>query len=252
MQASAERKEGEVEEEVKGVVVGTDVNEAEEAPTVLSGVQIGPDADQLEEEQADESMGLELGDSVEIHSNRADIETVKGLIYYIDETRISILEEGKSRKLVVFDMEPNEEGIPTFLEEYELTGIDIKEKRLLPSFVAQRGMSKDMQVETFTADGEAAAVYTITNVDEENDTVELTNAADEVLKIDFAFKGIPKDRSEVPFDVLRVIEPATKEEAVIPNEAAEGELEEEFLDFEFFVVSAALFLALKTRGWSFA
>ena len=234
MQTSDERKEGEVEE-VTGIVVGTDVNEAEEkedSPVVQSGVQIGPGADQVEEEQTDESMGLELGDSVEIYSNRADIETVKGLIYYIDETRISILEEGKSRKLVVFDMEPDENGVPSFLEEYELTGIDIKEKRLLPSFVAQRGMSKGMQVETFTAEGEAIATYTITDVDEENDTAKLTDTAGEELSLNFAFKGIPKDRSEIPFDVLRVIEPPPKEEAVIPNEAAPGELEE-FLDFEF-------------------
>jgi len=59
MQTSDERKEAEVEE-VAGVVVGTDVNEAEEeAPTVLSGVQIGPGAEQAKEEQAEESMGLD-------------------------------------------------------------------------------------------------------------------------------------------------------------------------------------------------
>jgi hypothetical protein len=232
MQTSDERKEAEVEE-VAGVVVGTDVTgeESKEKAVNDTGVQIGPGGEEVKEEQLDENVGLELGDFIEVHSNRADIETVKGLIYYIDETRISILEEGKSRKLVVFNMEPDEDGVPSFLEEYELTGIDIKEKRLLPSFVAQRGMAKDLQVETFDEEGEALATYVIKTVDEERDTAVFVDTAGEELTLDFAFKGIPKDRSVAPFDVLRVIEPP-KLEPTVPNEAAQGEVEE-MLEFEF-------------------
>lgn len=231
METSGERKELE-EEDVAGVEVGTNVEEvaAADAPdeALDSGVKIASE----QKDESDEVVGLELGDLVEFHSNRADIETVKGRIYYIDETRVSILEEGKSRKLTVFDMETDEDGEVVFLPEYELTEVEIKEKRLLPSFVAQRDMAKDMQVETFTADGDALTTYTIKTVDEVKDTATLVDEAGEELVLAFEFKGIPRDRSVAPFDVLRVIEPPKLEPAV-PNEAALGEIQEDILEFEF-------------------
>jgi hypothetical protein len=228
-----EPEEGQYED-VAGVVVGTDIDETEagSGEQTNEGVQIGPGAAEVQEQLADENAGLELGDFIEIHSNRADIETVRGHIYYIDETRISILEDGKSRKLLVLDMEKNEEGEIEFLPEYELTAIDILEKRLLSSFVAQRGMAKDALVETFTAEGDPLATYKLVTVDEVTDTAVLEDTAGETLTLSFEFKGIPKDRSVAPFDVLRVIE-APKEEAAVPNEAAPAEVVEEFLDFEF-------------------
>ena len=219
------------EEEVLGVAVGTDIEETEELGD--TGAQTGPGAEQVKEELADENVGLELGDLIELHSNRPEIETVRGRIYYIDnESRISILEDGKSRKLTVFDMAADEDGDLNFLPEYEITSIDILEKRLLPSFVAQRGMSKDMLVETFTAEGDPLVTYKIITVDEEKDTAILEDTAGERLDLAFEFKGIPKDGSIAPFAVLRVIEPP-EEEAKVPNEAAPAETTEEFLDFEF-------------------
>ena len=220
----------EIPEDIVGVVEGTDIDQTE--AEAEKGAESGVIVSESPEEIQDESVGLELGDFIELHSNRADIETVKGLVYYIDETRISILEEGKSRKLLVLDMEEDSEGNMTFKEEYEITSIEIQEKRLLPSFVAQRGMSPNMMVETFTADGDASTSYTITRVDEEKDYAEFKDEAGEVLQMQFAFKGIPRDRSDAPFDVLRVIEPP-KEEAVVPNEAQPGEVKEEYLEFEF-------------------
>lgn len=224
----------EIPEEIIGVVEGTDITqtETEAEKGEETGVVVGEGAEQAKEEIQEESVGLELGDAIEVKSNRPDIETVTGTIYYIDETRISILEEGKSRKLVVLDMEKDEDGEIVFKPEYEIVSIEIQEKRLLPSFVAQRGMAKDMMVETFTAEGEALTTYTITDVDEEKDYAQFTDEAGETLDLQFAFKGIPRDRSDAPFDVLRVIEPPKKEE-VVPNEAAPGEVEEDYMDFEF-------------------
>jgi hypothetical protein len=219
------------EEEVVGVAVGTEIEERDELDD--TGTQIGPGAEQVKEEIADENVGLELGDFVEVHSNRPDIETVRGRIYYIDnESRISILEDGKSRKLVIFDMAVDDEGDLNFLPDYEITSIEILEKRLLPSFVAQRGMAKDMLVETFTAEGDPLTTYKIVTVDEVKDTAVFEDTAGERLDLAFEFKGIPKDGSAAPFAVLRVIEPPT-EEAKVPNEAAPAETQEEFLDFEF-------------------
>ena len=229
MEPSDERKETDVED-VVGVVAGSAIDEAEVAED--TGVQIGPGQGEVREELADENVGLELGDLVEFHSNKPEIETVRGRIYYIDETRVSILEDGKSRKLTVFEMEKDDEGDLNFLEEYELTAVEILEKRLMPSFVAQRGMAKDMLVETFTADGEPLTTYKLVTVDEVTDSAILEDTAGERLELSFEFKGIPKDRSTAPFDVLRVIEPP-KDEATVPNEAAPAEVEEEFLDFEF-------------------
>ncbi len=230
MESSGEQ----IPEEIAGVVVGTQIDEAENQElNEETGVVIGQGSQQVKEEEADSNVGLELGDLVVFHSNRADIETVKGRIYYIDETRVSILEEGKSRKLVVYDMEEDEDGDYVFKEEYELTGAEIKEKRLMPSFVAQRGMTKDMLVETFTAEGDQLVTYKIIDVDETKDYAKLKNEeSNEDIELNFAYKGIPRDRSEIPFDVLRVIEPPKKEETV-PNEAAIGEVLEEVIDFEF-------------------
>jgi hypothetical protein len=228
-----ETPSGKIVEQEEATLIDGSVDGVNEPETELdSGVQIGPGQDQIKEEEANENVGLELGDLVKFTSTRADIETVIGTIYYIDESRISILEEGKSRKLVVFDMEQDEDGDYVFLQEYELTGAEIKRKRSVPSFVAQRDMEKDMKVETFTADGEALATYTIQSVDEVTDSVVLVDDAGEVLELSFEYKGIPRDRSIAPFDVLRAIEP-TKAEATIPNEAPVGEVEEDLLDFEF-------------------
>ena len=238
------------DEDVVGVILGSAPDEVAND----TGVQVGPSAKEVQEEIADENVGLELGDSVEFHSNKAEIETIRGRIYYIDETRVSILEDGKSRKLTVFDMEKDEDGDLNFLPEYELTSIEILEKRLLSSFVAQRGMSKDMMVETFTAEGEPLTTYKIIAVDEVTDTATLVDTAGEQMALSFEFKGIPKDRSTAPFDVLRVIEPP-KEEASIPNEAAPAEVQEEFLDFEFLDEMEApdiipgLFQGTKLEDW---
>jgi len=230
MEPSGVQKEVE-REEVVGVVVGTEIDEAENVEED-SGVLIGPGSEQVKDAEEESNVGLELGDLVVFHSNRADIETVKGRIYYIDESRVSILEEGKSRKLVVYDMEEDEDGDFVFREEYELTGAEIKEKRLLPSFVAQRGMAKDMLVETFTDEGEQVVTYTIKTVDEVKDSATLVDEAGEELVLEFSYQGIPRDRSIAPFDVLRVIEPPAKEETV-PNEAAVGEVQEDTIEFEF-------------------
>jgi hypothetical protein len=225
--------EEELQEEVVGVVQGSDVDVVEEGKvTEETGVEIGPGAEQVQQQIADEQVGIELGDLVEFHSTRADLETIRGHVYYIDESRISLLEQGKSRRLVVFDMEQDEEDDWVFLPEYELTGAEIKEKRLLPSFVAQRGMAKDMMVETFTAEGDPLTTYKITDVDEMKDTATFTDDTGESLVLAFEFKGIPRDRSIAPFDVLRVIEPP-KTEPTIPNNAAVGEVKEEMFDFEF-------------------
>ena len=227
MNASGE----EIPEEIpEAVVTGTDVDNTESKED--TGVNIGPGTEQVKEAEAESNVGLELGDLVIFHSTRADIETVKGRIYYIDESRVSILEEGKSQKIVVYDMEQDEEGDWVFKEEYELTGAEIKEKRLLPSFVAQRGMAKDMVVETFTADGEKGTTYKIKTADEVKDTATFVDEAGETLELNFAYKGIPRDRSEIPFDVLRVLEPPEEKDKV-PNEAPPAEVQEEVLDFEF-------------------
>jgi len=220
---------GDVTEDVGDLVLGTDV---EQSDVVESAVQVGPGNAQVKEEEANENVGIELGDLIEVHSSRADIETVRGRVYYIDDERISILEEGKSRKLVVIDFEQDEEGDYVPKEEYEITDIVIKEKRLLPSFVAQRGIARDLLVETFTAEGEKLVTYKVKEANEIQDRAIFVDEAGEELVLEFAYKGIPKDRSVAPFDVLRIVEEAKKEE-VVPNEAAPGEVEEVFLDFEF-------------------
>lgn len=202
-----------------------------------TGIEVAPSQNQtVQEEQALEGQneGLELGDYVLITSDGPLFEELHGTIYYIDETQIHILEDGKSRKVFIIPLiEDEESGAPLPDPELQLTGMEIQEKRKVAAFVDQMNMQNGLMVETFTAEGEALATYTIEQADSKTDTVLLRDGAGDVLTIHFDFKGIPRDKSVAPFDVLRVVEPPKKEEEeAVPENAGNANNVDE-LEFEF-------------------
>lgn len=207
----------------------------DELPKPDTGIEIVSSTkfEEQEEEQKleGENEGLELGDYVLITSDGPLFEELHGKIYFIDETQIHILEDGKSRKVFIIPLVLDEEsGAPFPDPELQLTGMEILEKRLLPAFVDQMNMKKGLVVETFTAEGEAAATYAIEDVDPKTDTALLREESGDVLSIPFEFKGIPRDKSVAPFDVLRVVEPTKVEE---PPENAGNVNNVDELEFEY-------------------
>ncbi len=205
--------------------------------TADTGIEVASSG-KAEEEQEQvlegQNEGLELGDYVVVTSEGPLFEELYGKIYYIDETQIHILEDGKSRKVFIIPLvEDEESGAPIPDPELQLTGMEIQEKRKLPSFVEQMNIKKGLMAETFTAEGEAVATYAIEDVDEKTDTALFREESGDLLTIPFAFKGIPRDKSVAPFDVLRVVEPLKKEEEEAVPENAGNAQNVDGLEFEF-------------------
>jgi hypothetical protein len=202
-----------------------------------SGIEVAPSGEKVEEaEQVLEGQneGLELGDYVMVTSDGPSFEELHGRIYYIDETQIHILEDGKPRKVFIIPLvEDEESGAPIPDPELQLTGMEIQEKRKLPSFVEQMSMKKGLMVDTFTAEGEGMATYIIEDVDPNTDTALFREESGDVLTIPFAFKGIPRAKNIAPFDVLRVVEAPKKEEEEAQPENAGNASNVDELDFEY-------------------
>jgi hypothetical protein len=222
------------EEEVEALGLPPDASQVENAGAVVApgGAAAANDAEELDGTQ----VGLELGDLIEIHGGKLD-GTV-GRIYFIDETRISILADGVTHRLEVIELEEDDEG--NKVPNPPMDGIEVHEKRLLSAFVGQYDFQIGQKAETFTAEGEALATYTVKAINEQEDTATLVDEAEEELVIPFAFQGIPRDKSVAPFDVIRLTQPPKSDgDANVNAENApsltEGEEEEAFevlLDLE--------------------
>ena len=85
---------------------------------------------------------FELGDKIHIIGGRFD--NSRGRIYYIDETRIRILPDGVSDRLVDLEMADG-----YLLEEYEIENLYLVSKRKSPSFVVQQDYRVGQMAEAF-------------------------------------------------------------------------------------------------------
>lgn len=228
------------EEEVVGVVGSGGLEEVEDlgeavpdAPQVENagpvvapgGAAAANDADDLEGNQ----VGLELGDQIEIHGGKLD--GLMGRIYYVDDSRISILADGVTHRLEVIELEEDDDG--NKVPNPPMDGIEVHEKRLLQAFVGQYDFQIGQKAETFTAEGDALTTYTVKAVNEQEDTATLVDEAGEELVIPFAFQGVPRDKSVAPFDVIRLTQPPkTDGDANVNAENAPTETKEEEEAFE--------------------
>jgi hypothetical protein len=134
-----------------------------------------------------------LGDSVYIGGGRLD--GTRGRIYYMDDELIRILPMGASDRLIDIplvegDLDP-ELGIVNFYQTAP---------RAEPAFVSQIDAHVGSSAETFGPNGEPGIEYTIIELNEAEDTITLKDETGAEKKIEFDFKGIPRDEG---FAVLR-------------------------------------------------
>jgi hypothetical protein len=167
------------------------------------------------DQSKEEEISFELGDRVLLLGGQLD--KLQGRIYYIDENLIRILPDGVSDRLVdipIIDGDLNPDlGIEHL---YSLS------KRPNPAFVAQIDAQVGQTAETFGPNGEVGLKYTITAVNEINDTIVLTDETGAELLIEFNFRGIPQD---IPFSVLRPRQIKIKEEEVNQEGLNQSEVE---------------------------
>lgn len=152
----------------------------------------------------DDISKLELGDTVEIISEKYG--QVVGRIYYRDTELIRIMPTGVSNLLFDF---PIDDDTGKFEEEIGVTDIPRHVKRHLPSFVEQQDLRVGQLVETFRADGTAGPKYKVIEVNTGADKAVFTDfTTGDVVPLEFAGRGIPRNE---PFRVLRTREPPESE-----------------------------------------
>lgn len=158
---------------------------------------------------------LELGDKIHIVGGRFD--NSRGRIYYIDETRIRILPDGVSDRLVDLEMDDG-----YLREEYEIENLFLVSKRKSSSFVVQQDYRVGQMAEAFSGlDGNLVGKYIIDEVNEKQDYIVLRDQNNDTIRIDFSGRGISLDTG---IDVLRSRE--------LPKKPLEEDLEEQTSEAE--------------------
>jgi hypothetical protein len=162
---------------------------------------------------------FELGDYIYIEGGRYN--DTRGRIYYIDDELISILPEGAPDRLINIPIVDGEVD-----EDLAIDGIYSISKRANPAFVAQIGAHTGQIADTFKRDGSLGIQYMIKEVNEQTDTMTLLDSTGAETRLEFDFKGIPRD---LDFIVLRPRQApvATNTGNNVKGEVAEEEEEEE-------------------------
>ena len=173
----------------------------------------------LAPEQEEEELDIELGDLVELIGGR--YTKTRGIVYYNDDDLIRIMPDGVSDRII--DLPIGEEGIDP---ELGLEEIKILKKRNVTTFVAIADLRVGQRVETFTAAGEQGPVYTVTRVNDKEDTADMVGQTGDGVE-DFVkpFVGL---RRELPFAVIRTQDAPKPVEAAAPVEEEQQMEGEEF------------------------
>jgi hypothetical protein len=165
-----------------------------------------------------EEQNIELGDKIHIIGGRYD--NTRGRIYYLDDSVIKILPDGVSDRLVELVMEDG-----YLREEYEIEELFLVQKRRNPSFVVQQDYRVGQMAEAFQGvEGNPIGKYIIEEVHEKTDSIKLRDENNDIIELEFNFKGIPLDSG---IDVLR-----SREAPSPPKDIEEEEEEEEEEELE--------------------
>lgn len=152
----------------------------------------------------------ELGDRIVIDSERYG-RTV-GRIYFRSADLIRILPDGVSDRLYDFSRTPEDQ----FTEDLGVSASYIVVKRQFPQFVKQQDLRAGQTIQALTSQGTVLSTRTVTEVDEEDDTITTLDEAGDQQVIDFAYEGIPL---EEPFQIIRAIKAPPEAEAEAEAEA---------------------------------
>lgn len=189
----------------------------------------------LENKQdSEDSIKLQLGDIIQISApTNPDLNDKIFLIKYIDNKRISLIDDENLRE---FDLTIDDEGN---LDDKSITSIAILDRPTQPGYAAQNNLDIGKWINLhFGGDIPAIITGEITNVEE--DMIEVKTYPDnELIYIDFAYKGIPED---LPIDkiVIRDIPDSAKQEAAQEALQAEVESQTQVLAPELSVVDAEI------------
>ena len=173
-----------------------------------------------EQQEQEEELDVELGDLVELIGGR--YTKTRGIVYFNDDDLIRIMPDGVSDRII--DLPIGEEGIDP---ELGLEEIKIIKKRNVTTFVSIADLRVGQRVETFTAAGEQGPVYTVTRVNDKEDTADMQGETGDSVE-DFVkpFVGL---RRELPFAVIRTQDaPKPVEEAPVQEQQQQEEQGEDF------------------------
>lgn len=179
-----------------------------------------------------ESIKLQLGDIIQLSApTNPDINEKIFLIKYIDNKRISLIDEDNLRE---FDLTIDDEGN---LDDQSIISISILDRPSQLGYAAQNNLDTGKWINLhFGGDIPAIITGEITNVEE--DMIEVKTYPDnELIYIDFAYKGIPED---LPIDkiVIRDIPDSAKAKSAKESLEAELAVESQVLAPELAIVDA--------------
>jgi len=163
-----------------------------------------------EEEQA-----IQLGDIVTISGGIQD--KTQGKVYFVNDEMIHIMPNGVSNRIIQISIIDGDLDESLGIEDVHI------EKGSSDSFIALQNFRVGQMVEAFK-DGMLVKKYALQQVNEENDSIILTDENNEQLLVNFNFTGISLD---LPFDVLRGREPPARVDQNAVVEQVENLEEEE-------------------------
>ena len=174
---------------------------------------------------------LKLGDIIQIEAKNQDLNNRVYVIDYLDETKLRLI-DAETMLLRTLTIDP-ETG--SFSDE-SIFNINILDHAPEPGYARQNGLITNTWVDIYFG-GEHPTVITgrISNLEDGEDMIELTTAPDnEVIYIDFGFKGLPE---HLPIERINIRPPpstvataAAEEANVEATEAAAEEANVEAFD----------------------
>ena len=190
------------EEEIIQEGLADEGEQQEQAEQVEESLTPGVSIAAAEEAPKDDISNVELGDQVEITSERYG-ET-RGQVYYRDNSLIRVMPQGVADMVYDFPVEDGKIDTDLGVSEVKV------QKALLKTFVEQHNIRLGQLVETFTAERTQGPKFIVRTVDPEADSIVLVDEGGGDIPIMFGRRGIPREQ---PFVVLRTREKPTEADA---------------------------------------
>jgi hypothetical protein len=181
----------------------------------------------LEHQKIDTELELQLGDVIRINNPvNENLNNQTFIIDYIDTSKTYLINTDTLNRV---KLKITEEGV---LGDGNITQIEILSRADSPSYSRQNRLLPGNWIKIFFADPNPAIIVgEITNLEE--DMIEIKTTDDDILYINFDYKGIPEN---LPIDSIEIIEkpviekpvndPDLEEEIVMPDLEEEKEVVE--------------------------
>ena len=145
-----------------------------------------------------DKINIQLGDIIEIDApTDQEVHNTRYFVKFIGSKQIQLIKEDGSSESTLFI---NDDG---GLRNEAITGVNILSRATTPGYATQNDLVPQTWIDIYF-DGDVPVVITgkITNLEE--DMIEITTHPDnDVLYIDFAYKGIPED---IPIEKILIRE----------------------------------------------